>query len=253
MLGSSTPPANMLRHMRHGSAQPVRYTFALSEIRIHLSPSHGKAVSVDNVTLLWRTRTRKIEAKPAGVVERLHQVTGELSRTAELGVQEVLLPCTLYRHTSTTKWELPDDDGGSWDTKLSQLVVIDADEQVGLDEGVGTASMELCTAQLELTAHAGEASGPLVSKKRLRLPLSDDMGSLECVITSRRGSHSGENADAHDADAPESEQTFEGNGEGQHGYFRAASSGQVGRAACDFDQASANAEEVANLAKGSCE
>ena len=107
----------MLR-LRHGGGKPVKYEYTLTDVCVQLSPSHSTAVAWTTLCSPGAWQPRKVESKRARVVEQLDQMTGELSRTAKLVAQTLSMPCTLYRHTAVGKWELADDDGGRWDTKL---------------------------------------------------------------------------------------------------------------------------------------
>ena len=104
----------MRRRLHHGS-KPFKFQFCISDMTVHLNSANATSVRVDNLIFTWQRGHRKVGGSKACVVERLDQQSNQLSRIAHLPA-DVVLPCTLFRAT---------DD--RWESKLSELVLFDAD------------------------------------------------------------------------------------------------------------------------------
>ena len=157
-----------MRKRFHGAARPVKYEFIASDIHINLNSSNSLAVAVDNLLLTWQRGHRTTAPKKARVVERLDQMSGELSRTAQLVAAELTIPCTLFKVGG---------EDGRFESKLSQLQLSDADAEQ-TEDGL------LCAVNIELSMYAASTSAP-VHRARAELPLPDDMGSITLTICSR--------------------------------------------------------------------
>jgi len=160
----------MLRRRRPHGGKPIKYDYTISDIAVHLNSASSIAVSVDNLSLTWQRGDRSVSSNRARVVEKLDQATGDLSRTAQLLPSELTLPCTLYRVG-------PSDDTGRWESKASELLLLDADAE-------GDESAMLCSVPLELSALVGIPGLPTL-RKRVELPLGGDLGAMSFSVLIR--------------------------------------------------------------------
>ena len=156
----------MRRRLHHGS-KPFKFEFVISDVTVHLNSASSIGVRVDNLAFSWQRGHRKVGGSKACVVERLDQQSNQLSRIAHLPA-DVLLPCTLFRHGAGAE--------DRWDSKLSELVLSDADLPPEEDD-------ILCAVPFELSAHAASAAAP-VHRARVDLQLGGDLGFMSFSICS---------------------------------------------------------------------